>query len=579
LNSNSKSMATDNKEEKLEEEEKSISNKPKIGIIEKATPERLLSSGYYKSINGVVLGSIQGLWGLILLPRIMPYPEALGIGSTVAAFLGLIATLLDWGIWRGYDVAIAAAYGVNDLNKVERYSKTVVAFKMINGLIFNLVIAIFLIFLFPTMQWDYRQAYFLFFLSHGIRWLGSFVAISERTILAAQRFDYEFYYQTINFFFLMGSRLFWFYLGHKTFPENPITGFAIAIAISETIETFFNWTTQSIFAKKARLLKFRRILKPALDRKALKYFFHYGKFVVGRQYLLLFSEVNSTLWIFLVRALMPNPETIVGVWVFAIGAMGPFYMASNMNMPILPSMADAYNRRDYKLIQEYWLVAIKWFSLWGLLSLGLYVGWGDILIVSMAGEAWRQAGIVCMLISPAFLFKLCNEMLCNILYGANYPKGVLISTALKIPFMVVAGILLFRDYLSMSLVFFLIEFIAFLINYNIIKNRLNIKTPNRVFLIPGLSGLISLLLVKTINYFLFFRIVVLSLIFSLIVYFIIFFLIFLLLGGFDDKDFKQFEGALEGIFKKSKIPRKFISKLRKIASKSPFYLKITSATT
>ena len=537
-----------------------------------SSTEKLLTSGYYKSINGIFLGGLQTIWGLVLLPRIMPYPEVFGIIATVGVIINLIGILIDWGVWTAIDVKLAAAYGSQNMEEVEKYVRTVIGFKIINGLIFNLIIDLFLILIFPIMNLDYKNAYYIYFFLIAIRWFGGFAVISERILLANQRFDYEFYYQTINFLFLVSSRIFWFYTCNKIYPKEPIIAFTIAIAISETIETFFNWFTQAMFLRRAKLLKFSRVLKPQLNKEVLSYIFHYGKFVMSRQYLLLFSEVNSTLWVFLVRLMFQNPESIIGIWSFALGSMGPFFMAGNLTAPILPAISDAYHRKDWNLIQEYWITAFNWFCLWSICALGMFIRYAELIVVVVSGPTWRLAGVVCMLISPAFLFKLGNELLYNILYGSDYPKGVLISTCIKIPILLVGGLLLFKNLVLMSVVFFIIEFSAFLNNYRLVKKRLKIQSPKKSYIIPIISSIITLLILEGLNYLLIFDESVKSLVLVYGSYLVIFFIVFILLGGFEEKDFDQFKGSLNQIFRKGKMAERTINLLKKIAQKSPFYI-------
>ncbi len=59
-----------------------------------ASSKRLLASGYFKTIQSMVTGMLQWVWGMIILPRIVTVSEPSGIIAIVSAYLGLIGLFL-----------------------------------------------------------------------------------------------------------------------------------------------------------------------------------------------------------------------------------------------------------------------------------------------------------------------------------------------------------------------------------------------------------------------------------------------------------------------------------------------------
>ena len=46
---------------------------------EEARPECLLVSGYYKTLRSLIVGQLIFLWGNVVFPRSVPYPEVSGL--------------------------------------------------------------------------------------------------------------------------------------------------------------------------------------------------------------------------------------------------------------------------------------------------------------------------------------------------------------------------------------------------------------------------------------------------------------------------------------------------------------------
>ncbi len=77
-------------------------------------------------------------------------------------------------------------------------------------------------------------------------------------------------------------------------------------------------------------------------------------------------------------------------------------------------------------------------------GLFFYLGWSNIYITALSGDAWAESGYILLLITPQYLFRKANDTFTGILQGINAPHDVLIGTALRIPILVFGGFILFK---------------------------------------------------------------------------------------------------------------------------------------
>ncbi len=539
---------------------------------EKPSTERLLAGGYFKSLEGLITGTISAVWMLIILPRIVPQAQVYGIIAVAGSYLGFLGSFIDWGCWTGFQMVIANSFGAKDNETVLKYTRTIMSFKIINGIIFNILAFAFLAWLFPLIHFDYETAYYFVFIFVSTRWFGGFLTMFDHIISGANRFDYEFYMSLLKMGSTICYKLVWLWISNNYFfPTNPIIANAIGIAISETFETITSWFLQGLVIYKLKLLPLKQALRPGFDRDAFKFILRYGTFVVARQYLIYFSEVNAFLWVFILRFVVVDPEAVVGLWVMAINSIGLFYTATNLVRPMFPAIADAYNRKEQGLIRMYWITMMKWYLLWCWISVGFYIGWGELAVVVLSGEVWRPAGFIMALISPTFFLRLGNDYFTNILNAIAKPHTVLAGTALRIPILLFGGFFLFVNVVGMAIIFFGIELVYFVFSYWKIKKYLQIETPTWIVVIPGIASGGAFLLVKLIFILLPLPDELLKFVLLYLFYFLIFFAIFLWLGGFEPKDFKDFEKALKMVFAKGNLAHIVINGVENLAKISPLY--------
>ncbi len=539
---------------------------------EKPSTERLLAGGFFKSLEGIITGTISGIWMLIILPRLVPQAEVYGILAVAGTFLGFLGSFLDWGVWTGFQMVVARSLQSKDNQTTLKYTQTIMSFKIINGIAYNLLVLAFLVWLFPLIHFDYPTAYYFVFIFVSTRWFGGFLAMFDHIISGANRFDYEFYISLIKMGSTIGFKLLWLWITNTfLFPGNIIIANAVGIAISEMFETLTSWFLQGLVIYKLKILPLKQALRPGFDREAFKFILRYGTFVVARQYLIYFSEVNAFLWVFILRSIVINAEAMVGLWVIAINSIGLFYTATNLTRPMFPAIADAYNRKDQGLIRKYWMTMMKWYLLWCWISLGFYVGWGEVAVVVLSGEIWRPAGFIMALISPTFFLRLGNEYFTNILNAIGKPHTVLAGTALRIPILLFGGFFLFGNVVGMAIIFFGIELVYFVFSYRKIKKYLQIETPSWIVIIPGIACGCTFLLVKVIFMFWVLPDEFAKFVLLYLFYFLIFFAIFLSLGGWEPKDFQDIEKALKMVFTKGNFAHACVNGIEKLAKISPLY--------
>ena len=231
--------------------------------------------------------------------------------------------------------------------------------------------------------------------------------------------------------------------------------------------------------------------------------FRYGTFVVARQYLLYIADQSQFLWLLFVQLFLPNPEAIIGYWVLAAGSDGILAMASDISGPIFPAMAEAFGKKDLALCESYWLTVMKWFTLFSGFGLFFYLGWSNIYITALSGDAWAESGYILLLITPAIFIRKANDTFTGILQGINAPHDVLIGTALRIPILVFGGFILFKYWgiLGMAITWNLMELVFVIYMYLRIKHILKIRTPIWLITIPFIVGLIAMLITKGIMVF------------------------------------------------------------------------------
>ena len=134
--------------------------------LEKTATSRLMSGNSYKMAEMLITGTIGGILWIIIYPRLIPQPAVSGITYIVATVLGLFTALLDWGVWTGFQMMISRSFGNQDLEKASNYTRTLLTFKIFNGLLFNAGVFIFVIFIFPSLNMfgTWQDAYKLCFI-------------------------------------------------------------------------------------------------------------------------------------------------------------------------------------------------------------------------------------------------------------------------------------------------------------------------------------------------------------------------------------------------------------------------------
>ncbi len=250
--------------------------------------------------------------------------------------------------------------------------------------------------------------------------------------------------------------------------------------------------------------------------------------------------------------------------------MGFYLMAENLMRSILPAIAEAHGKNDLTLLQAYWNTTMKWNFLWSWFSLGFYLGGGVIYIVAFSGLPWYTAGLITIAAAPAYFFKTGNDYFVAILNALNKPHKPLIGSALKIPFLVFGGLLLFKlpfvnvinwlvniglvqppstwlpsdayGIIGMAITFIMIEAAFYIYAYYQIAHILHISTPAWIIIIPGILMFIGLFLMRYVMGFVlnYETNLVMQFIFLFVLYSAFFFLPFIWLGGFEVKDYEEF---------------------------------------
>jgi O-antigen/teichoic acid export membrane protein len=535
--------------------------------LKKTATARLLAGNSFKMAEMLITGTIGGILWIIIYPRLIPQPEVFGITSIVATVLGLFTALLDWGVWTGFQMMLSRSFGNQDIEKASKYTRTLLTFKIFNGLLFNAGVFIFIIFIFPNLNMfgTWQEAYKLCFIFFSIRWFVGFGAIYEHVIAAGKRFDWEFYMSLVSLGVTLTLKLFFlWYFNTYIFPSDAISANATAIVISDTIELVIRYLMQGLVIRKLKILPVSAIIKPGFKKEEFREMLKYGSFVVGRTVLSYFSEAGSFLWIILLTLTLQgpniNPAEFIGYWNLAASLVSIFLIATSMTRPIFPAISDAFIKEQRDLIQQYCNQAAKWFFRWAIFILGLYIGFGEHILIIVSGESWKLSGQIMRVIAPAAFIKFGNEYLIGILNATGKPKKVMIGTLLKIPVMVIMFLIIgtysivvydysvtTETYGFYATIYFIIELVFCIYLLKQIKETVNLKIAKNIWIIPTIACIVSMILPG----FIFWRIWtvpergIMNLILMVLIYIVFYVFTFLWLGGADRSDFEDLELSLK----------------------------------
>src|SRR5271157_119575 len=549
-----------------------------------ARPERLLASGYYKTLRSVITGNFIFLWGNVILPRLVPYPAVFGIVTLVTAYLGIVSGFIDWGIWTGLQMVLARAIPMKDEDTIARYSRTTFTFKIINGASYAVVVIFLIPYFYPAFMTDttpasYWVAFYwvAFFLT--IRSFGGFLELYNSYLIAAQRWDVDFYMSLLQIGFTFVFKLLFFWLCTAfLFPNDPIVALAIGIAVAETFELIGRWVAQGWFVAHLKIVPVKKVMRWGFDGPAFKDMLRYGTSIVGRTYLTYVAETGAFLWLVFVNMQVPDAVVVIGYWSLAMGSDGILAMASDISGPLFPAMAESYGKRDLALCESYWLTMMKWFALFGGFGLFFYLGWAPIYVTALSGDAWAISGQMLLMITPALLLRKANDCFTNILQGINAPHQIVFGTVLRIPVMVLGGFLLFGPLgiVGMAITLNLMEIVFCGYMFFQIKRVLKVRTPLWLVLIPFLDGFLDFLLVKLFVFLIGPQSELVTLIFVFVTYFPLYFVIYPLLGAIEVNDFAMLQESLGILVKNPEKLHKIIGGIRRYAQLSPLYGKFKS---
>jgi len=262
-----------------------------------------------------------------------------------------------------------------------------------------------------------------------------------------------------------------------------------------------------------------------------------------------------------------------------------FLITTTMTRPIFPAISEAYIKEQKDLIQQYCDRAAKWFYRWAILILGIYIFFGEHILILISGKAevWKISGQIVRVIAPAYFLKFGNEYLIGILNAIGKPNRVLIGTAIKIPVMIVLFLLIpveiqiFSPIVEMILgqplsndnfglyatIFFMIELVFAIYLLVSIKQHLRLKISKQIWIKPTISCILGMILPA----FIFWRLNrgILSLLLTVFLFIFSYYLIFMWMDGMEESDWIELEISLKG-FMKDRFAE-FLVKIAKATSK------------
>jgi O-antigen/teichoic acid export membrane protein len=347
-----------------------------IGTHEKEEAKKYWATmGWHRPLAGFwfnyILILVVALPGLIILgvviPMILPYPEALGFANVIMAYLMPIYLFADFGIKQAVERFISQHAEIQP-RKAMRYVAFYIWYQCFTGLIQVTVISWFAITYISQTSMSYAVWLFLGFIL--IQWPGT-PGIFVAALGGFQQFDKQNIIVIIqNVAIQSATQVGFILLGRYIGANNPEIGELIGATWGFIVGSYVD----DLIAMIIGALLFKKVLKPfgielkeclytSFDKELAKEVMIYGgKVLLGG---LTYVGVNALIISMLVMWLQNYP-TWIGLYYLASGIIG----ALSISFSCIEPLSESFNNGKKDLTIYFIRQQFRW---WGIISIGVFM--------------------------------------------------------------------------------------------------------------------------------------------------------------------------------------------------------------
>lgn len=372
--------------------------------IEKEAKKDWATVGWHRPLAGFwfnyVLILFIALPGVIILgvviPAIMPFPEAMGYANVITAYLMPIYLFADFGIKESIGRYISQ-YSETQPRRAMKYMSFFFYYQMFTGVLQVTLISWLAVTIIPRTNVGYASWLFLGFIM--IQWPGT-PGLFLTALNGFHQFDKGNIITLIqNVAIQSATQVGFILLGRWIGMRNPEIGELLGASWGFLVGTYLD----DIIAIFVGAALFNRVLKPfqislkeafytAFDKEIMKEVLLYGGKVLpsGLSYVGVSALITSMLvnWLF-------NYATWMGVYSIASGIVG----ALSISFSSMEPLSEAYNNNKKHLALYYIRSQFQW---WGILSIGVFMAPILYLIPSIVALAAPEYSPIVWMVFPLF---------------------------------------------------------------------------------------------------------------------------------------------------------------------------------
>lgn len=301
----------------------------------------------------------------VVLPAILPYPEALGFNNVTTSLLMPIYLFADFGIKEAVDRYIAQ-YSETEPRKAIKYAAFYLWYQAITGLVQVTVISFVAITVLPYTNFSYAVWFFLVYIM--IQWPGT-ASMFQIMLDGFQQFDKSNVIVVIqNVAIQTSTQVVFILVGRhvgELYPHvGPLMGAVMGFIFGSYIDDIIAMLVGALLFRKVLEpfgLKLTDVLMVSFDKKIAKDVLLFGGKVLPSG--LSYVTVNAIIT-FMVAAWLWNYSTLLGIYTIASGLISALGVSFSTAAPI----AESYNNGKRELALYIIRAQFQW---WGILSLGV----------------------------------------------------------------------------------------------------------------------------------------------------------------------------------------------------------------
>jgi len=325
-------------------------------------------AGFWYNYILILVFAIPGLLIIgVVIPAILPYPEALGFARVATSYLAPIYLIADFGIKEAIKRYIAQYSEVNP-RKALKYMSFFFYFQMFSGLLLVTGTSILAITVIPKTDISYAPWFFLGYVL--IEWPGT-AGLFTTALGGFQQFDKENIIVVIQNVAIQGlTQIGFILLGRYWGRMNPAVGELMGATAGFIVGSYVD----DLIAMIIGMVLFKKVLAPfgislkeafytSFDKEIVKEVLTYGGkvFPSGLSYV----GVSALISVFLVNWLN-NYATWMGLYSIAATLVDALALSFSYEAPL----SESYNNGKKHLATYFIQQQFRW---WGILSIGFFM--------------------------------------------------------------------------------------------------------------------------------------------------------------------------------------------------------------